>query len=154
MLFIVLSVFRSRFPLAIAKQKKTGTEFSVAGFTTRSLTPVVTTLGCQFIASTRMAYRRRIISRDRSRENLSGDPEQGLDRSERVERLARDELAPHRLASCGIVYFSDQLTSVTEYAGVDGKQETERECSRGAVRVAITRSILVRESQSADMREA
>jgi hypothetical protein len=33
-------------------QKKTGTEISVAGFTIRSLSPVVTMLGCQFIAST------------------------------------------------------------------------------------------------------
>ena len=85
---------------------------------------------------------------------MSCDPEQGSDRSGRTERLARDEPVPHRLASCGTVYVSDQLTSVTEYAGVDGKQERERECSRGAVRVAITCSILVRESQNADMREA
>jgi hypothetical protein len=42
----------SRFVHIIQGQKKTGTENSVAGFTTRSLTPVVTTLGCQFIAST------------------------------------------------------------------------------------------------------
>jgi hypothetical protein len=34
------------------RNKKTGTEFSVAGFTTRSLMPLVTTLGGQFIAST------------------------------------------------------------------------------------------------------
>jgi hypothetical protein len=33
-------------------QKKTGTEFLFAGFTIRSLMPVVTTLGNQFIAST------------------------------------------------------------------------------------------------------
>jgi len=35
--------------------KKTGTEKSVAGFTIRSLTPVVTTWGYQFIASTHLA---------------------------------------------------------------------------------------------------
>jgi hypothetical protein len=38
------------------EQKKTGTEFSVAGFTIRSLTPLVTTLGYQFIASTTEGY--------------------------------------------------------------------------------------------------
>jgi hypothetical protein len=35
-----------------SRPKKTGTEFSVAGFTICSLIPVVTTLGYQFIAST------------------------------------------------------------------------------------------------------
>jgi hypothetical protein len=34
------------------RQKKTGNRVIVAGFTIRSLRPVVTTLGCQFIAST------------------------------------------------------------------------------------------------------
>jgi len=34
------------------QKQKTGTENSVAGFTIRSLIPVVTKLGCQFIAST------------------------------------------------------------------------------------------------------
>jgi hypothetical protein len=36
----------------VLQNKKTGTENSVAGFTIRSLIPVVTKLGCQFIAST------------------------------------------------------------------------------------------------------
>jgi hypothetical protein len=39
-------------PLSLPKNKKTGTDNSVAGFTIRSLMPVVTTLGNQFIAST------------------------------------------------------------------------------------------------------
>jgi hypothetical protein len=53
--FIALSMsphaFRAAF-VSLMGQKKTGTEFSVAGFTICSLIPVVTTLGYQFIAST------------------------------------------------------------------------------------------------------
>jgi hypothetical protein len=37
---------------ARSPKQKTGTENSVAGFTIRSLIPLVTKLGCQFIAST------------------------------------------------------------------------------------------------------
>jgi hypothetical protein len=44
----VKSPRRARSP----KQKKPAQKNSVAGFTIRSLIPVVTKLGCQFIAST------------------------------------------------------------------------------------------------------
>jgi hypothetical protein len=39
-------------PRSFSKTKKPAQKNSVAGFTIRSLTPVVTTLGYQFIAST------------------------------------------------------------------------------------------------------
>jgi hypothetical protein len=38
--------------LFVHEQKKPAQIYSVAGFTIRSLIPMVTTLGCQFIAST------------------------------------------------------------------------------------------------------
>jgi len=56
--FIALSISSSAFcPCCFAsiQQKKTGTEISVAGFTIRSLIPVVTNWGYQFIASTHLA---------------------------------------------------------------------------------------------------
>jgi len=45
----------SSFVTSFRGQKKTGTQYSVAGFTICSLIPVVTTWGYQFIASTHAA---------------------------------------------------------------------------------------------------
>src|SRR5580765_621195 len=50
----------------VRQNKKNRHRISVAGFTIRSLTPLVTTLGCQFVASTHGRPRRLDADRARS----------------------------------------------------------------------------------------
>jgi hypothetical protein len=52
-------------------QKKTGNRVIVAGFTIRSLRPLVTTLGCQFIAST--TFQEKQLERAQCTERASGN---------------------------------------------------------------------------------
>jgi hypothetical protein len=49
---ITFAVINKNHPTPIPSPKKNRQQMFVAGFTIRSLTPVVTMLGCQFIAST------------------------------------------------------------------------------------------------------